>query len=105
MVCTKQDLDDSFRDKRFPDNVKVEFIFEKLSDKPQRRNKMGVCVYVCLCVWICTCMCLRRNTCKINVHVCVSVCVCLYVCIYPDTVKHQSKPQVYKSDIAPCGQI
>ena len=22
--------------------------------------------------------------------------------IYPDTVKHQSKPQVYKSDIAPC---
>ena len=27
------------------------------------------------------------------------------ICIYPDTVKHQSKPQVYKSDIAPCGQI
>ena len=28
---------------------------------------------------------------------------CLY--IYPDTVKHQSKSQVYKADIAPCGQI
>ena len=25
--------------------------------------------------------------------------------IYPDTAKHQSKPQVYISDIAPCGQI
>ena len=24
--------------------------------------------------------------------------------IYPDTTKHQSKPQDYKSDIAPCGQ-
>ena len=29
----------------------------------------------------------------------------LYILIYPNTVKHQSKPQVYKSDIAPCGQI
>ena len=29
----------------------------------------------------------------------------LYIYIYPDTAKHQSKPQVYKSDIAPCGQI
>ena len=27
----------------------------------------------------------------------------IYTCIYPpDTVKHQSKPQVYKSDIAYC---
>ena len=25
--------------------------------------------------------------------------------IYPDMAKHQSKPQIYKSDIAPCGQI
>ena len=29
----------------------------------------------------------------------------IYLIIYPDTVKHQSKPQVYKSDITPCGQI
>ena len=29
----------------------------------------------------------------------------MYMYIYPDTAKHQSKPQVYKSDIAPCGQI
>ena len=29
----------------------------------------------------------------------------IYIYIYPDTAKHQSKPQVYKSDIAPCGQI
>ena len=29
----------------------------------------------------------------------------IYIYVYPDTVKHQSKPQVYKSDIAPCGQI
>ena len=48
---------------------------------------------------------------------CICVYVCMYVCmyidyiriyvgyIYPDTAKHQSKPQVYKSDIAPCGQI
>ena len=30
-----------------------------------------------------------------------------YICIniYPNMTKHQSKPQVYKSDIAPCGQI
>ena len=26
----------------------------------------------------------------------------LYIYIYPDTAKHQSKPQVYISDIAPC---
>ena len=25
--------------------------------------------------------------------------------MYPDMWKHQNKPQVYKSDIAPCGQI
>ena len=29
----------------------------------------------------------------------------MHMYIYPDTAKHQSKPQVYKSDIAPCGQI
>ena len=29
----------------------------------------------------------------------------IYIYIYPNTAKHQSKPQVYKSDIAPCGQI
>ena len=29
----------------------------------------------------------------------------IYIYIYPDMAKHQSKPQVYKSDIAPCGQI
>ena len=29
----------------------------------------------------------------------------IYTYIYPDMAKHQSKPQVYKSDIAPCGQI
>ena len=29
----------------------------------------------------------------------------IYICIYPDITKHQSKPQVYKSDIAPCVQI
>ena len=27
----------------------------------------------------------------------------IYIYIYP--AKHQSKPQVYKSDIVPCGQI
>ena len=31
--------------------------------------------------------------------------IILYIIIYPDTAKHQSKPQVYKSDIASCGQI
>ena len=29
----------------------------------------------------------------------------IIIYIYPDTTKHQSKPWVYKSDIAPCGQI
>ena len=29
----------------------------------------------------------------------------IYIYIYPDTAKHQSKPQVYKSDIESCGQI
>ena len=29
----------------------------------------------------------------------------VYEHIYPDKVKYQSKPQVYKSDIASCGQI
>ena len=28
--------------------------------------------------------------------------ILLYIYIYTDTVKHQSKPQVYKSDIPPC---
>ena len=39
--------------------------------------------------------------------------IIIYTYIYPDTAKHQSKPQVYISDIcstlwsdiAPCGQI
>ena len=28
LVWTKKELDDAFKDKRFPDDVKVEFIFE-----------------------------------------------------------------------------
>ena len=34
-----------------------------------------------------------------------STYISLYKSIYLDMAKHQSKPQVYKSDIAPCGQI
>ena len=40
------------------------------------------------------------------IYICIYICVIyIYIYIYLDTAKHQSKPQVYKSDIAPCGQI
>ena len=41
----------------------------------------------------------------IYIHVYIYIYTCVYIYIYPDMAKHQSKPQVYKSDIAPCGQI
>ena len=36
---------------------------------------------------------------------CLTGAVFIVIYIYPDTAKHQSKSQVYISDIAPCGQI
>ena len=33
----------------------------------------------------------------IHVYICY-----IYIYVYPDMAKHQSKPRVYKSDIAPC---
>ena len=41
---------------------------------------------------------------KYGVHT-VYYIIIIYIYIYPDTAKHQGKPQVYISDIAPCGQI
>ena len=35
-------MDDSFKDKRFTDNIKVELIFERMSDKPQKKKDVKV---------------------------------------------------------------
>ena len=51
----RNELDDSFKDKRFGDNIKVEFIFEKSSDKLNRKAeaKLGINTHMyntCICV-------------------------------------------------------
>ena len=51
---------------------------------------------VCTCMYLCICLCACLYT---------HIYIYIYNYIYPDMAKHQSKPQVYKSDIAPCGQI
>ena len=63
MVFQKQDLDDSFKDKRFPESTKVEFIFESWT--PEGREGGGVSLSVQ------------------TVHVCAFFCVsfCMYVCV------------------------
>ena len=40
-----------------------------------------------------------------NIYIYIYIYIYIDIYIYPDTVKHQSKSQVYKADIAPCGQI
>ena len=41
----------------------------------------------------------------IYIYIYIIIYIYIHIYIYSDMVKHQSKPQVYKSDITPCGQI
>ena len=49
LVFSKTDLDDAFKDKRFPDNTKVELLFSPSADL----INSGECGCVWVWVWLC----------------------------------------------------
>ena len=50
LVLKKDDLDDAFKDKRFPESAKVEMLFERDQEKGAFIAMHNVHVYTCICL-------------------------------------------------------
>ena len=82
LVLKKDDLDDAFKDKRFPESAKVEMLFERDQEKGAFIAMHNVHVHVSvLCTNVhayvyCTCTCQTQGTC-ISYFVCKLRMICM----------------------------